>query len=77
MITEAFTSDEYDEFHKRLSEYPILKERTDNLTDRIDDILNGLEYHKKSAESHNRQMELILENLHQRNFIEAKDKELG
>jgi predicted secreted Zn-dependent protease len=35
-----------------------------------------LEYHRKSAKSHQRQMELILRNLEQRNFIEAKDKKL-
>jgi hypothetical protein len=35
-----------------------------------------LEYHRKSAESHQRQMELILRNLEQRNFIEANDKKL-
>jgi mRNA-degrading endonuclease YafQ of YafQ-DinJ toxin-antitoxin module len=35
-----------------------------------------LEYHRKSDKSHQRQMELILRNLEQRNFIEAKDKKL-
>jgi hypothetical protein len=44
--------------------------------DRITDILKDLEYHRKSAESHNLQMEMILRNLEQRNYIEAKDKKL-
>jgi len=61
-IVEGFTVDEYQEFQKRLIEYPILNK--------------DLEYHRKSAESHQRQMELILRNLEQRNFIEAKDKKL-
>jgi len=61
-IVEGFSNEEYQEFQKRLIEYPILNK--------------DLEYHRKSAESHQRQMELILRNLEQRNFIEAKDKNL-
>lgn len=68
-VVEEFTKMEYQEFHKRLSEYPILKER-------ITDILNELEYHKRSAESHNKQMEIILRTLEQRNYIEAKEKKI-
>ena len=67
--TEYFTEEEYQEFHRRLSEYPLLK-------DHIKVILNELDYHKKSAESHQRQMEMILSNLQQRNYIEAKDKKI-
>lgn len=59
---EYFTEEEYQEFHKRLVEYDILKEQ--------------LEYHRKSSESHNKQMELILNMMQQRNFIEAKEKKL-
>jgi predicted transcriptional regulator len=69
IVVQEFTEDEYQEFHKRLSEYPILKER-------ISDVLNELDYHKRSAESHNRQMQIILQTLQQRNFIEAKEKKL-
>lgn len=61
-VIEGFTNEEYQEFQKRLIEYPMLQK--------------DLEYHRKSAESHNRQMELILRSLEQRNFIEAKDKNL-
>lgn len=57
---EYFTENEYQEFHRRLAEYPNLKEQ--------------LEYHKKSSESHSRQMEIILNMMQQRNFIEAKEK---
>jgi predicted transcriptional regulator len=69
IVVQEFTEDEYQEFHKRLSEYPVLKER-------ISDVLNELDYHKRSAESHNRQMEIILQTLQQRNYIEAKEKKL-
>lgn len=59
---EYFTEEEYQEFHKRLVEYDVLKEQ--------------LEYHKRSAESHNRQMEIILNTMQQRNYIEAKEKKI-
>lgn len=61
-VIEGFTNEEYQEFQKRLIEHPILKKE--------------LQYHKRSAESHQRQMELILNNLRERNFIEAKDKKI-
>jgi hypothetical protein len=57
---EYFTNDEYEEFHKRLVEYPVLKDQ--------------LDYHRKSSESHNRQMEIILRSMEQKNFLEAKTK---
>mgnify|MGYP003612680388 CR=1 FL=1 len=66
---EYFTEDEYQEFHRRLSEYPYLKER-------VGDILNELDYHKRAGESHNKQMEIILQTIKERNFIEANDKRL-
>lgn len=59
-IVEEFTKDDYQEFQKRLVEYPILKDQ--------------LEYHRKSAESHNTQMEIILRTIEQKNFLEAKEK---
>lgn len=59
---EYFTEEEYQEFHKRLVEYPNLKEQ--------------LEYHKKSSENHSRQMDIILNIMQQRNFIEATEKRL-
>ena len=61
-IIEGFTEEEYQEFQKRLIEYPMLRK--------------DLEYHRESSKSHQRQMEMILRNLQQRNFIEAKDKKL-
>jgi hypothetical protein len=46
------------------------------LKERIKDILNELDYHKKSIDSHNKQMEIILNMMQQRNYIEAKEKKL-
>lgn len=64
---EYFTENEYENFYKRLSEYPVLKEK-------VEFLLNELDYHKKSSESHQRQMEMILNLFNQRNHIEAFDK---
>ena len=60
---EYFTEEEYQEFHKRLSEYPVLK-------DQLDYLMKDVAYHKKSIESHNRQMELILLSITNKKFIE-------
>lgn len=64
---EYFTEDEYQEFHKRLSEYPALK-------DQLDYLKKDIAYHKKSIESHNRQMELLLLSVTNKKFIEMKDE---
>lgn len=55
-IVEEFTKEDYQEFHKRLVEYSFLKEQ--------------LEYHRKSIDSHNRQMELVLLAITNKKFIE-------
>jgi|TARA_R110000744_G_C19367766_1_gene562095 hypothetical protein len=68
-VVEGFSSEEYQEFQKRLIEYPLLKQH-------LETIMNQLEYFKESSASKDKQMELILENIQQRNFIEAKDKKL-
>ena len=57
---KEFTKEEYEEFHKRLVEYSFLKEQ--------------LEYHRKSIESHNRQMELILLSITNKRFIEEDNE---
>lgn len=58
-VIEGFSSEEYQEFQKRLIEYPTLKKE--------------LDYHKKSAESHQRQMEMILRIMQERNLLEASN----
>ena len=62
-VVEEFTKEEYQEFHKRLSEYPLLKERTESL-------LKDIEYHRKSISSKERQMELLLLAITNKKFIE-------
>lgn len=69
IIVEGFTPKEYEEFRKRLIEYPLLKNH-------IKTILNELEYHRRSSDSKDRQLEIILQNIQQRNFIEAKEKKI-
>lgn len=67
--TEYFSEEEYQEFQKRLIEYPLIRKH-------IEALEKELEYHK------NRFTELLsahkssLENTQQRNFIEAKEKRL-
>lgn len=60
---EYFTEEEYQEFHKRLVEYPLLKDRTESL-------LRDIEYHRKSMTSKERQMELLLLAITNKKFIE-------
>jgi hypothetical protein len=64
---EYFTEEAYQEFHKRLSEYPLLK-------DQLEYLKKDIAYHKKSIESHNRQMELILLSVTNKKLIEMKDE---
>lgn len=80
---EYYTQEEYDEVEKRLQEYFLLKEEIKGLNFNIDIhketveyLKNDVEYHKRSSESKDRQMELLLRNIRERNFIEAKDKNL-
>lgn len=69
IIVQPYTTNEYEELHRRLSEYPFLKER-------IEYILNDMEYYRNSMSSKEKQMEMLLNMMQQRNFIEAKEKKL-
>lgn len=62
-IVEEFTKEDYQEFQKRLVEYPLLKEHADFL-------LQHLEYYRKSMTSKERQMELLLLAITNQKFIE-------
>jgi hypothetical protein len=73
-IVQPFTADEYEEFRKRLTEYPMFKKHIESLKTEI-------EYHKNQYESlmalHRefiKMQEKALDNLTQRSFIEAKEK---
>lgn len=61
--TEYFTEEEYAEFQKRLTEYPLLKENIEFLS-------NHIEYYRKSMISKDRQLEMILLAITDKRFLE-------
>ena len=65
-IIEGFTEEEYQEYQKRLIEYPLLK-------DQIEYLKKDILYHRKSIESHNRQMELLLLSATNKKFLEEEN----
>ena len=80
---EHFTEEEYLEFQRRLTEYPLLKDQIQNSKDYLNTIENQMEYFKNA---YNKQLDMhenlihsvrnFSDNLKQRNFIEAKEKGL-
>lgn len=75
-ITEFFTPDEYIEFQKRLTEYPLLKQMLNSSEEYINSLKNDLEYHRKIYQKHLDIHEKLIESIKERNFIEAKEKRL-
>lgn len=76
LIEQYFTEEEYEEFQKRLIEYPLIIKN-------IIDLKNQIEYHKKQYsdlmqlhEQFLQMHKITLQNISQRNFIEAKEKKL-
>ena len=65
-IIEGFTEEEYQEYQKRLIEYPLLK-------DQIEYLKKDILYHRKSIESHNREMELLLLSATNKKFIDDEN----
>lgn len=61
-VVEEFTQEEYSKFKERLIEWSLLKEQ--------------VAYHRKSAESHNRQMEKLMDIMYGRNMLEGREKGL-
>lgn len=76
IITDYFTIDEYEEFKKRLIEYPMLKKHIEGLQNEIEyhksQYENLMHLHKEFIQMH----QMALENTTQRNWIEAKEKQL-
>ena len=60
---EYFTEDEYQEFYKRLAEYPLLKGQ-------IQYVLKDIDYYKKSIGRKERQMELLLLAITNKRFLD-------
>ena len=80
---EYFTSDEYEEFKKRITEYPFLKEQIESSKQHLEAMEKQIEYfrfsYNKQLEIHEKLIQSVKnfsDNLVQRNFIEAKDKGL-
>lgn len=76
LIEQFFTESEYEEFKKRLTEYPLIIRHIDTLKEQIS-------YHKKQYEDlmvlHRELInmhQISLNNTQQRNYIEAKEKNL-
>lgn len=69
-IVEEFTKEDYLEFQKRLTEYPLLKERAEFLKEHTESLLKDIEYHRKSMTSKERQMEMLLLAITNKRFLE-------
>ena len=73
---EYFTSDEYEEFKKRITEYPFLKEQIESSKQHLEAMEKQIEYFRFS---YNKQLEIhekLIDSFRERNFIEAKEKRL-
>lgn len=66
---EAFTTEEYMEFQKRINEYPVLKEY-------IESLKTELEFLRFNTAQQNEVIRDLSAGIKQRNFIEAKEKGL-
>lgn len=74
---EFFTEEEYQEFHKRLVEYPLFKKHIETLKSEIEHHKNQYEkliqLHNDFVQAHKSSLKII----EQRNFIEAKEKKIN
>ena len=75
-VTEFFTSDEYIEFQKRLTEYPVLNKHIETLQLEIEYHKNQynelMKLHSELIQMH----KITMNTMVQRNYIEAKEKGL-
>lgn len=71
---EYFTEEEYQEFKKRITEYPFLKEQIKLSNEHLESLKSQIDYFRIS---YNRQLEIhekLIGAFRERNFIEAKEK---
>lgn len=71
---EYFTSNEYEEFKKRITEYPFLKEQIESSKQHLEAMEKQIEYFRFS---YNKQLEIhekLIDSFRERNYIEAKEK---
>ena len=73
---EYFTEQEYEEFKKRITEYPLLKEHINISDEYLYSLKSQIDYFRAS---YNKQLEIhekLIDSVKERNFIEAKEKGL-
>lgn len=73
---EYFTEQEYEEFKKRITEYPLLKEQINISDEYLYSLKSQIDYFRAS---YNKQLEIhekLIDSVKERNFIEAKEKGL-
>jgi len=73
---EYFTVEEYEEFKKRITEYPFLKEQINISKEYLESLKSQIEYFRMS---YHRQLDIhekLIDSVKERNFIEAKEKKL-
>ena len=73
---EYFTEEEYQEFKKRITEYPFLKDQISHSNEYLESLKSQIEYLKTS---YNKQLEIhdkLIGAFRERNFIEVKEKGL-
>lgn len=71
---EYFTEEEYQEFKKRITEYPFIKDQISHSNEYLESLKSQIEYLRTS---YNKQLEIhdkLIGAFRERNFIEAKDK---
>ena len=66
---EAFTTEEYIEFQKRINEYPVLKEYIESLKTELEFLRFNFAQQTETNKS-------LVQSLREKNFIEAKEKGL-
>ena len=73
---EYFTEEEYEEFKKRITEYPFQKEQINISQEYLESLKSQIEYFRMS---YHRQLDIhekLIDSVKERNFIEAKEKGL-
>lgn len=71
---EYFTEEEYQEFKKRITEYPFLKEQIKLSNEHLESLKSQIDYFRISYNSQLEIHEKLIGAFRERNFIEAKEK---
>lgn len=75
-VIELFSKQEYELFEKILKETPVKNKSIESLTNEVKILTNQLEYMRSSMNNKEQQLNKLLDNIIQRNYIEAKDKKI-